>query len=515
MKKKYLRFLTGLMTASLLFGNAMPVFAADVSVSGDNATGSTPTEFSVDADALGGGLVVTIPASLDLTQDASGDYTVNDVVSAYGNMSPSKLLKVSTDDEITYFNSGITSITATGYVFFGTDGVEKYTAEQTKNSITSRDNRVIDVSVDKADIAFIGTYNSTVYFDIEVVDADSEADAGDNASAVSLFSWSASATEATVTGLEEDATETNLVIPSTYNSLPVTSVGASSFASNKMLTSVAIPSSVTLIDQYAFNDCSNLSTVTMAEGVEEIGESSFANCTSLESVAIPDSVTAINQNAFAGCTSLESVTYDGTEYTSEDNLTTALDEAGVSVGTSAFENTGMSASGADNGSNGETGSEESVDYSYLSYSSNSEGITVDGIQKGYSYPSEIVIPSTIDGATVTVIENNSWSPLVSKFTSLDAVTSVKIPNTVTTIKYSVFYGCTNLESVVLSDNIAMLGSDAFGDCTKLSSVTYQGTTYQSQSALLSALSANGVVNEMETDVADCAYNIFAGTGLTD
>lgn len=162
------KILVGLMTSALLLNSVVSVSAADISVTDGSITESTSTAFTVDEEALGGGLVVTIPASLELSQDASGDFVANDVVSAYGNMNPSKTLKVSTSNEITYTNEDAVDITATGSVTFGTDGTEEWTAEQTRDSITTLDNRNIGVTVAKENIDYVGTYNSTVYFNIEL-----------------------------------------------------------------------------------------------------------------------------------------------------------------------------------------------------------------------------------------------------------------------------------------------------------------------------------------------------------
>src|SRR5213593_1478349 len=76
----------------------------------------------------------------------------------------------------------------------------------------------------------------------------------------------------------------DIVIASTYNGYPVTSIGPSAFANCTALTNVTIPNSVT-----------------------SIGPGAFLDCRSLASVAIPDSVTSIGQSAFYGSTSLTSV----------------------------------------------------------------------------------------------------------------------------------------------------------------------------------------------------------------
>ena len=92
-----------------------------------------------------------------------------------------------------------------------------------------------------------------------------------------------------VTGLGE-CTDTEIVIPSIYKGLPVTSIG-----------------------NVAFFGCSSLTSVEIPDSVTSIGEFAFAYCSSLTSVVIGDSVTSIDGHAFWDCDSLTSVTFKNTE----------------------------------------------------------------------------------------------------------------------------------------------------------------------------------------------------------
>ena len=109
-----------------------------------------------------------------------------------------------------------------------------------------------------------------------------------------------------VTGYE--GAPTVVVIPETYEGLPVTSIGAGAFYNCSGLTSVTIPDSVTSIGDYAFVYCDGLTSVTIGDSVTSIGESAFEDCSGLTSVVIPDSVTSIGDHAFRYCTGLTSVT---------------------------------------------------------------------------------------------------------------------------------------------------------------------------------------------------------------
>jgi len=79
------------------------------------------------------------------------------------------------------------------------------------------------------------------------------------------------------------------------------------------LTSVNIPSSVTLLDECAFAACSGLTTVTIPENVYLIGETAFSGCTGLTSIDIPVSLISVHTFAFANCDNLTDVYYAGTK----------------------------------------------------------------------------------------------------------------------------------------------------------------------------------------------------------
>ena len=87
----------------------------------------------------------------------------------------------------------------------------------------------------------------------------------------------------------------------------VENIGSYAFSNCKNLVSIAIPNSVTTIEEGTFSGCDNLKSVTLPNSVTEIGEWAFAGCTGLPSVVLPDSMTWIDSNLFSGCTNLTSI----------------------------------------------------------------------------------------------------------------------------------------------------------------------------------------------------------------
>ena len=93
-------------------------------------------------------------------------------------------------------------------------------------------------------------------------------------------------------------TSTELVIPDTYEGLPVTHIASRAFENWALIKSVIIPEGVTVIGSYAFAACKNLSTVIIPNTVTTIGGHSFRNCTSLDSLYLPEGVVSIGEYAF-------------------------------------------------------------------------------------------------------------------------------------------------------------------------------------------------------------------------
>ncbi len=127
-------------------------------------------------------------------------------------------------------------------------------------------------------------------------------------------------------------TDTDIVIPNTYEGLPVVAIMPEAFMGNTTITNVVIPDSILLIYESAFMNCTSLESVELGSGLMGIWECAFGNCTnlkeidlpngleyiythafdgcsSLKEIVIPDSVTMIDPWAFANCTSLQSISF--------------------------------------------------------------------------------------------------------------------------------------------------------------------------------------------------------------
>lgn len=166
--------------------------------------------------------------------------------------------------------------------------------------------------------------------------------------------------------------------------------------------------------------------------VTTIGTDAFLGL-NITSVTIPASVTEIGANAFAGCTNLTSVTYGG----DWSNLT-------IQSGNPAVQ---------------DAANEQLFDFEFTP--DNTAVIVTNYKYKGTA--ADVTIPSHYKGKPVTMIGHAAFHN--------SAVTSVTIPDSVTSIHDSAFAYCSSLTNISIPNSVTAIGSFAFEGCTKLESIT--------------------------------------------
>lgn len=105
-----------------------------------------------------------------------------------------------------------------------------------------------------------------------------------------------------------DSAKNEVVIPDTYEGLPVVEIGNGAFIGHSSLNSVIIPEGVKIIRCGAFSGCRSLVDITIPRSLITIEDNAFENCSSLIELHIPQPVD-IGRSAFEGCSSLKKVSF--------------------------------------------------------------------------------------------------------------------------------------------------------------------------------------------------------------
>jgi hypothetical protein len=252
---------------------------------------------------------------------------------------------------------------------------------------------------------------------------------------------------------------TKITIPNT-----VKRINTFAFYRCTLLTNIMIPDSVISIASHAFCDCRSLASIIIPDSVTSIGDFAFKDCTSLTDIVIPNSLKSIEEYVFRGCTSLTSIT---------------IPASVTSIGDSAFYycyslievcNQSTLNITMESKSNGYVGyyakhiindkSESCLKFvdAYVFYDDGTDVYLV----KYCGNSNEITLPE-YDGGK----EYGIWQ---YAFYDCAFLTSVTIPDSVTSIGDYAFYGCTSLASVTIPDSVTSIGNSAFSGCSSLTSI---------------------------------------------
>lgn len=320
-------------------------------------------------------------------------------------------------------------------------------------------------------------------------------------------------------------------IPSsvTYNGITyaVRFIGNAAFSNCVDLTSVVIPNSVQSINAETFNGCSGLVNVTIPNSIIIIGDNAFKDCSSLTSVFIPNSVTDISYNAFWGCSGLVSIKVDSNNqvYDSRDNCNaiiqtsknnllfgcknTIIPNTVTSIGMAFYNCSGLTSINIHNSITSISGlafagctNLESVNWNAINCNDFSDdygpfrglsniktfsfGEEVEHIPAnlcaGLTGLTSVIIPNSVSsvgkraflncsGLANITIGNSVASFGIFAFASCSSLTDVTLPSSVTTITEGLFMDCSNLKSVTIPNSITSIEKRVFDGCGSLTSVT--------------------------------------------
>ena len=272
-----------------------------------------------------------------------------------------------------------------------------------------------------------------------------------------VYSLNSTGTEYVVTGFDGNAAE--IVIPTTYNGLRVTSIYEKAFYNNTYIKKVTLPNTISSIEKFAFQGCANLAQINIPESVLlidtcafegcsalnkltfaseinetgkplTIGVSVFKNCINLSSVNLAQYTETIDKSAFENCYSLKSVTiYDNLKH----------------IGASAF-----------------------AKCIVLTDLTLNDGLLDIG---DYAFDECEAITSIVLHDTVTSVGAGA-------FRNAKALQYVKLSANMTAIANSTFQNCVSLREVELHEKISNIGISAFSCCTEMKTIRISGDVSQ-------------------------------------
>lgn len=247
----------------------------------------------------------------------------------------------------------------------------------------------------------------------------------------------------TITGMEEPVSE--LIIPAQIQGMPVDKIGDGAFYRCESLTTLKIPGSVKVIEEFAFGHCEKLQRVVFEDGLKSIGNYAFLECESLTEINLPYGTEKIGERAFGECNSLTVVKIPGSVKVIEDlafdscgKLQTVILEDGVEeIGPMAFQE-------------------------------------CPELRK-------VLLPNCLK-----IIERSAFSKCVNlteirlpngikkigsgAFDECKSLTEITIPGSIEEVEQVAFYNCEKMEKVILEEGVTTIGEAAFKRCSSLKEI---------------------------------------------
>ena len=299
----------------------------------------------------------------------------------------------------------------------------------------------------------------------------------------------------------------------------VTSIGSSAFYNCGGLTSVSLPNSMRIIGNGAFIFCENLVSVNIPDGVTSIGYDAFDGCHSLESINIPEGITSIGYATFYECSSLTSVTFPST-------LTSIVDQAFVEC--SSLTSINISSNVTEIGFGAFMGCSSletiSVEAGNPNYDSRNgcNAIIATASNTLLQACNNTVIPNTVTaiessafwgtGMTSITIPNSVTSIGSHAFRDCGNLVSVTLSNSIESIEEYTFYWCPSLETINIPEGVKSIGGNAFSHCSSLTTVTIPSSTTKIN---FGAFGQCNALNEIHVSWTSLAGVTIASSAFSD
>lgn len=270
---------------------------------------------------------------------------------------------------------------------------------------------------------------------------------------------------------------TSLVIPST-----VTSIGTNALR-DTALTSFEIRAGQLTSLPGSLLSSKDIVTFTVPYGVTSLGSSFFAKAALLETVYLPDTLTALPASVFSGCTALKNVyTYSLGEdggMILRNNAEMAAGVVDISAITTIEQSAFLEAASIQT----VIFSDELTTIGKSAFeSSGLVSVTIPGTVSLTSTTQRYIFRYCTSLKTVVIEEGFTVLP-DGMFTGCTALTSVTLPDTVTTI-YNAFGDCTSISSIVIPASVTNIYSMSFVGWTADQTIIFEVYALDSEYATI-------------------------------
>ena len=248
-------------------------------------------------------------------------------------------------------------------------------------------------------------------------------------------------------------TSNEVIIPSTFNYLPVTSIKSYAFNNNQTIKKVTLPSTIKEIESNAFSN-STIKEINIPSACEKIKDAAFYGCENLRSIIVPKTVKEIGEYAFYNTIHIYTDSSDVSmwnEKAYDDNLVYIHKELDLSkiLKENDFEYyidetaTLLNYNGVEN----IVEIKEQINNYIIDKIGNSAFLKLDILEE--------------------ITFSNSVVYIGDKAFRETSLTTVEIPSSVKEIGIYAFSGCEYLEEVVFNEGLEIIKMSAFAACANL------------------------------------------------
>ncbi|MBE5733339.1 MAG: hypothetical protein E7353_10000 [Clostridiales bacterium] len=234
----------------------------------------------------------------------------------------------------------------------------------------------------------------------------------------------------------------------------ISNIPDSTFANDRNLETLLLPSTVTTLGSESLYDCSKLKTLDLPAGLKMIGDRSFENCLSLKEINMENAteLNSIGAYAFSNCSALKAIVLpQNVQYIHEGAFSNCVYAQEIRLPSSVIH----------------------IDNNVMNGCNNVKTLSVPflGQQRGVGYKLNYLfdgyqVPYTLRNISVT----NDTVVGSEAFGGIYWIETITLSDSIKTIEDGAFYGCSGLKKITLPASLRSIGDYAFNACSQLEQV---------------------------------------------